>query len=484
MKEDHLYRRGFLKVIVVLGVMAMTPCGLAGQGAKTSGRPNILFCLADDWAWPHAGVYGDEVVKTPAFDRLAKEGVLFQYAFVSSPSCTPCRNSVLTGQQFYRLETGANLFGALDARYPNFMFLLRRAGYEIAHTRKAWGPGNYQKGGYQENPCGPQKGFEAFLKGRDKGKPFCFWFGTSDPHRPYNRGSGARSGIDVNKVHVPKFLPNEQDVRSDIADYYLEVQRWDTDVANALKLLEEAGELDNTMIVMSGDNGIPFPRCKTNIYDWGVRAPLAIRWGSAIKPGRTITDFVSFTDLAPTFLDAAGVEVPADMTGHSLIPVLKAEGEGRIDRNRDFMVFGRERHTPAQEKPSTEGYPMRGIRTDKWLLILNLKPDLWPAGVPEGATYSTRSYPDCDPGPTKALIVKTENNPATKNYFDMCFGKRQAVELYDCENDPDQVNNLANDPKYADTIEELRARLVNYLKTTKDPRFTDAHMKFDAYPYQ
>ena len=458
MTLNYFDRRGFLKATAALVVMAMTTCVLAGAEAKTAGRPNILFCFADDWAWPHAGVYGDKVVKTPAFDRLAKEGVLFQHAFVSSPSCTPSRNAILTGQQFYRLERGANLKGPLDAKHPNFMFLLREAGYEVGHRSKAWGPGDFKKGGYTEHPCGPEVNFEEFMNSRDKGNPFCFWFGTNDPHRPYSKGKGAQSGIDLDKIHVPKFYPDEREIRSDIADYYYAVQRWDNDVANALKLLEQAGELDNTIVVMTGDNGIPFPRCKTNLYDWGVRAPLAIRWGSKIKPGRTVTDFVSLTDLAPTFLEAAGVEVPADMTGHSLIPVIKAEGEGRIDKSRDFMVFGRERHLA--------DYPMRGLRTDKWLLILNLKPDLWPAGDPD-------KYIDCDRGPTKELILSGANNPATKKYYDMCFGKRGPVELYDCENDPEQVNNLANDPKYAETLEKLRTQLVNYLKTTKDPRFTD-----------
>ena len=153
-------------------------------------RPNILFALADDWGWPHAGAYGDKVVKTPAFDRIAREGVLLRHAFVSSPSCTPCRNSIITGQQFYRLGQGANLWSTLDVEHPNFLFLLRDAGYEIGHWRKAWGPGDYTVGGYREHPCGPEGQFDDFLANRDESKPFCFWFGTSDPHRPYQEGSG------------------------------------------------------------------------------------------------------------------------------------------------------------------------------------------------------------------------------------------------------------------------------------------------------
>ena len=133
-------------IICLLSVMA---------GWVVAAPPNIVFCLADDWGWPHAGAYGDRVVKTPVFDRLAKEGVLFEHAYVSVPSCTPCRNSILTGQQFYRLKQGANLYGALPVGEPNFMFLLRASGYEIGHWRKAWGPGNFEQAGYTEHPCGP-----------------------------------------------------------------------------------------------------------------------------------------------------------------------------------------------------------------------------------------------------------------------------------------------------------------------------------------
>jgi N-sulfoglucosamine sulfohydrolase len=486
MNNFKIDQRRFFKTVTALGfAMIAVPSLMAAEAQQA--RPNILFCLADDWAWPHALAYGDKVIKTPAFDRLVKEGVLFQYAFVSSPSCTPSRNALLTGQQFYRLEEGANLRSTLDVRYPNFMYLLRDAGYEIAHVSKAWGPGSSKVGGYTEDPCGPQKTFDAFIKQRNKAKPFCYWFGTTDPHRPYEKGRGAKSGIkEIDKIHVPKFLPDEDTVRSDIADYYFGVQRWDTEVGNVLKLLEQEGQLDNTIIVMSGDNGIPFPRCKTNIYDWGVRAPLAIRWGNTVKAGRVVTDFVSFTDLAPTFLDAASVKIPEEMTGHSLLPVLRSGDSGRIDPEHDFAVFGRERHTPAQENPSTKGYPMRGIRTDKWLLIMNLEPDRWPAGVPEGATLSNGkgSYADCDRGPTKKLVESMQGDPKNGRFYDLCFAKRGPLELYDCEKDPDQINNLANVPEYAGTVAELKARLVKYLEKTADPRFTGKPVKFEEYPYR
>jgi arylsulfatase A-like enzyme len=255
-------------------------------------------------------------------------------------------------------------------------------------------------------------------------------------------------------------------------------------VEKAIALLEKEGELDNTIVVMSGDHGMPFPRCKTNLYDWGVRVPLAVRWGAKVAPGRTVTDFVSLTDLAPTFLAAADVDAPERMTGRSLLPILQHSGKGRIDPGRDSVVFGRERHTPAQRKPSIEGFPMRAIRTDRWLLILNLAPDRWPAGVPRGATHRIGSFADCDNGPTKSIITALKDDPRDGRFYDLCFAKRSAVELYDCRADPDQVSNLAADPDHADTIGRLRAKLVAYLKQTQDPRFTDQPAGFDEYPYR
>lgn len=455
-------------------------------------RPNILFALADDWGWPHAGVYGEDAVATPTFDRLAREGVLFERAFISSPSCTPSRNAIVTGQDFWRLGEGANLHSTLDVAHPNFMFLLRDAGYQIGHWRKAWGPGKFQAGGYEENPCGPGQRFDAFLKERDPDRPFCFWFGTSDPHRSFERDSGREAGIPLDAIRVPGFYPDHETVRGDMADYLAEVQRWDRDVGEALRLLEEAGELDNTLVVMTGDHGMPFPRCKGNLYDWGSRVPLAVRWPGRVQAGRRTDALVSLTDLAPTFLQAAGVAVPDVMTGRSLLPLLRGiahDRDGAADSRdapgwRDALAYGRERHTPAQEIPSLVGYPARALRTDRWLLILNLEPERWPMGVPENGTHPMAVHADTDNGPTKSLLVDHRDGASFADFYALCFAKRPAVELYDCRADPDQLDDLADDPAHADTVRRLRARLIAELEAREDPRFTDAPVRFDDYPYR
>jgi len=466
------------RLLLLFATAAALACTALGQDAAR--RPNILFAMADDWGWPHAPAYGDRVVQTPTFDRLVREGVRFEHAYVSSPSCTPSRNAILTGQAFYRLGEGANLHSTLDVSHPTFVRLLQQNGYRVGHWRKAWGPGNAKAGGYQGNPCGPNMTFEKFLEQQPDEQPFCFWFGTSDPHRGYQRHSGRKAGIDPGKVHVPAFLPQHDDVRGDIADYYFEVQRWDRDVGAALALLEARGELDNTIVVMTGDHGMPFPRCKGNLYDWGARVPLALRWGAKVQAGKQVSSFVSLTDLAPTFLEAAGVTPPDVMTGRSLMPQLTGTGEGRT-----FITFGRERHTPAQKMPSLDGYPSRAIRTDGWLLVVNLEPDRWPAGVPDGASHPMNVHADCDNGPSKSLIVAQRESDAGARCYQLCFGKRPAFELYDCAADPDQVRNLATDPKYRKLVVKLHHQLSSELRATGDPRFVEgAQVRFDQYPYR
>jgi len=483
-------RRDFLKLCgcttAAFALQGCTESQKTFNGPKAP-RPNILFCLADDWGWPHAGAYGDPVVKTPTFDRLAAEGVLFDHAYVSSPSCTPCRNSILTGQYHWRLKEGANLHSALDVNIPVFPLLLKEAGYHVGYWRKSWGPGDLKAGGYADtHPCGTNypKGFEQFLSDRQDNRPFCFWLGSSDPHRPYKKGSGKDSGIDISKVKVPAFYPDVEPIRSDIADYYFEVRRFDSDCAMAIRLLEQIGELDNTLIVMTGDHGMPFPRCKSNIYDMGVRVPLAVRWPNAPRKNRRVKDFISLIDLAPTFLEAAKIKVPRQMVGRSLLPLLNSKKHGLVDRKRDHVIFGKERHVPAQQSPSIAGYPCRGIRTDRYLYIRNFKPGRWPAGVLSGATHPMNVHADCDNGPTKSYLVDNRNDPKIKKYYDLAFAKRPAEELYDVSKDPHQLNNLAQTEQYADVKKKLSDMLTDKLKQTKDPRIVGEGDSFDQYPYR
>jgi arylsulfatase A-like enzyme len=447
------------------------------QAAPRDARPNILFAIADDWSWPHAGAYGDMVVKTPTFDRLAREGMLFSHAFCAAPSCTPSRGAILTGQAIHRLEEGGNLWSILPKKFVVYPELLEQAGYVVGLHGKGWGPGALEGSGRTRNPAGPNfKSFQEFLETVPEHRPFCFWFGSTDPHRPYTAGSGAESGMNAADVIVPPFLPDTPEVRSDILDYYFEVQRFDRQVGEMIRLLEASGRLEHTLVVMTSDNGMPFPRAKANVYDSGARMPLAVRWPGRVMRGGRADDLVSLSDLAPTFLEAAGLPVPSDMTGRSLLGLLGGTESGA----RDKVFIERERH--ANVRAGDLSYPCRAIRTREFLYVRNLRPDRWPAGDPE-MYKAVGPFGDVDGSPTKDLLLAQRGAAQFARFFDGAFSKRPAVELYDLAKDPAQLRNLADRPEHAETIRRLDAELRQWMAATLDPRATADDDRWDKFPY-
>ncbi|GAA4315481.1 sulfatase [Compostibacter hankyongensis] len=477
-------------------VIALLLCGLtaacqppAQKNAETANaeRPNILFLFADDWGWPNAGVYGDSIIRTPTFDSLAGAGMLFTNAFCT-PSCSPSRASILTGQYPHRLEAGSQLWGTLPKKFPTYTALLEKAGYYTGLYGKGYGPGNVQAGGYAHNPAGKNfKSFAAFLDSLKPGQPFCFWYGAHDPHRPYVKGNGKKHpsvpGSSDNKaVQVPPYLPNTPEVRKDLQDYYFEVERFDRNCGEILALLRKKGLLKNTLVVMSGDNGKPFPRSKANLYEEGTRVPLVVVWDGRIKSGSISETLVSLADLAPTFLAAAGLPAPEAMTAESLLPLL--EGRPSAGKDRHLIYLERERH--AYVRKGNAGYPSRAVRSSRFLYIRNFEPDRWPAGDPERVA-SVGSFGDCDASPSKDFILSHRSlRPADSlpTYFALAFGKRPAEELYDLRGDPYQLHNVAADKSYRDSLSYYRHALDQWMRETADPRAKDPHADvFDHYPY-
>jgi N-sulfoglucosamine sulfohydrolase len=475
--DGKIKRRQFLKT-TALGVSAFSFASLLRANETQLNRPNIFFAIADDWAWPHSGSYGDIVVKTPTFDRIAANGILFNNTFVTAPSCTPSRNSILTGQYHWRLGPGVNLWSKFPEGQKTYPNILEDSGYFVGSYRKAFGPGQDS-----ERPSAGKKykSVESFFKDRPKDKPFCFWFGSTDPHRGYEWQSGIKSGMKLEDVKVPPYLPDSIEVRTDICDYYFEVQRFDSEVAQALKVIEDAGELDNTIVMMTGDNGWPFPRAKSNLYDAGVHVPLAIQWPDRIKKGRVVDDFVSFADFAPTFLEAAGIKPLDVMTGRSLMNIFESNKSGTVDAGRDHVLTGKERHTPAQAD-HMGGTPMRAIRNKDFLYIHNFKPERWPAGDPETSLRGP-ALSDIDGGPTKTYIVEHKDDPKLKKYYDLACAKRPADELYDLKKDPYQLNNVAAEPDYASTLKKLKDQLMKELKESGDPRVLGQGDIIESYKY-
>jgi N-sulfoglucosamine sulfohydrolase len=477
------------KAVILISFIIVSGLGLlllpVMSFTRQQKRTNILLIMSDNHSRNHVGAYGDKVVKTPNIDKLASQGIRFTHAFCASPSCTPARAALLTGQEIWRLKDGANLWGTLPAEFKVYPDLLEENGYQTGYEGKGWGPGNYQAAGRKRNPGGDlYKSFESFLSANKAsgGKPWTYWFSSKDPHRPYEVGSGKRAGIDPDRIKVPPYLPDHAEVRGDIADYYAAIQHFDGQVGELIRQLKAASEYENTLIVVCSDNGWQIPRGQANLYDFGTRVPLIIAWPERIKTPGIVDELVSLNDLAPTFLQIAGLEIPRDMTAKSIVPLLERgkTKDSKLTLHDDFIVMARERH--AFVRQNGLGYPARAIRTRRYLFIRNYEPDRWPAGDPP-------LYGDLDahmlhyPAPTKFFMLKNKDEKTVKPLFDLGFARRPVYELYDLHKDPDQLKNVAGKPGYQTIQNELSQKMEEYLTNTKDPRALHTAIIWDTAPY-
>jgi N-sulfoglucosamine sulfohydrolase len=463
---------------------------LAGQIAPAAAdpQPNILVFITDDQSWMHAGAYGiDRSLRTPGFDRVAKEGVLFQHAFCAAPSCAPSRAAFLTGRHIWQLEEGGVLFGRLKPSvFPLFTVTLADAGYELGYTGKVYGPGSIEddwskkiagRGFHRHklpaempglSPHDYAANFGDFLETRDPGKPFCFWIGPTEPHLPYGPGRWQTEGKTLADAVLPGCLPDNETIRSEMLDYASEIEHADRHLAQVLETLEAKGLLRDTLVVVTSDHGNPLPRSKCNLYDSGSRVPLAICWPARIPGGRVVEDFVVLADVAPTLLQATGVAVPSSMRARSFWNVLESGKSGLVDPSRTFAVTAFEKHTIARRDGL--GYPMRGIRTADWAYIRNAEPDRWPAGDPDYNGMPVGIFGDVDASATKEFLLAHATDRKVLPFYLRAFGRRPAEELYDMKADPSQLTNLAEKPELAATKEGLRKQLETFLTEQDDPR--------------
>ncbi|GAB4409559.1 MAG: hypothetical protein OHK0039_13340 [Bacteroidia bacterium] len=458
-------------------------------------RPNILLCITDDQSWESTSAAGNVVVRTPTFDRVAREGVYFKEAYVGVPSCTPSRGVVLTGRNAYALKDGAIHSRYLPTEFATYQDLLENVGYRVGYTGKGVEPGLQALGGRTRNPAGPAYNtvqflnadhpagvsridyagnFRAFLKGRQEGQPFSFWYGAFEPHRGYGGGLGVQRGMDPAKVKVPDFLPkvNNQLAR-ELCDYYYEVEWADTQLGKMMALLDSIGELENTLIIITSDNGMPYPRAKVDLYEYGVHVPLAMRIGSqSMRGGRTVTDFVSLVDLAPTILDLAGVAIPGTVQGRSLMPVLQSAAAGRVDPRRDMLVTAHERHGDFGM------HPKRAIYTDQYIYIYN-SPCCNKVPEPDTPALANHLFEAMKEGLiVHHLVRKFRNHPQIKPYWQMYLGDRPERELFIRSRDPYQLFNVADDPAYAHIADSLHQVMNDYLLATDDPRARDPNTPY------
>jgi N-sulfoglucosamine sulfohydrolase len=474
---------------------------LIGYASAHSAPPNILFAIADDWG-PHASAYGTQWIRTPHFDRVATSGVLFRNAFTPNAKCAPSRACILTGRNPWQLKAAANHICFFPPEFQAWPETLVAKGWNVGFTAKGWGPGvALDHSGSPRNMTGkpwneaktkaPTNGispidyatnFDRFLDATPKDKPWCFWYGGLEPHRGYEYGSGiAKGGKKLEDLpRVPAFWPDNDIIRNDILDYAFEAEHFDAHLGKMLDSLERRGLLDNTLVIVTSDHGMPFPRSKGNANPTANHVPLAVMWKlGRFHSGRTVDDFVSFIDLAPTLLDFAGIPVDqsgmASITGKTLRPLLESDLSGQIDPNRDHVLIGRERNDIG--RPNDAGYPVRGIITHSHCYLENIEPTRWPAGNPE------TGYLDTDASPTKTHILQTHRSNPSDPFWHLCFGKRSFKELYDRNQDPDCVKNLAKNDDTSSMLTTLANRLHSQLKAQGDPREEGRGAEFDAFPH-
>ena len=487
-------------------VLTATIVVAAGQSLAADGvgeRPNILFCIADDASYPNMGAYGCQWVKTPGFDRVAREGILFTNAYTPNAKCSPSRACILTGRNTWQLEEACNHVPFFPVKFKTYPEVLAEKGYFVGKTGKGWAPGvAVDSAGKPRRMTGqpfdkrkvrpPTKGISGndyaanlrdFLDARPKDKPWCFWYGGFEPHRHYEYGSGiAKGGKKVADIdHVPPFWPDNEVVRTDMLDYAFEIEHFDHHVVRMLDLLQERGELaQDRWSWLPRTNGMPFPRIKGQEYELSNHLPLAIMWQEGIKsPGRVVDDYVSFIDFAPTFVELAGLSWESTglrpSPGQSLTRLFRSDKSGWTGLGRDHVLIGKERHDVG--RPHDQGYPIRGIVKDGMLYLRNFEPDRWPAGNPE------TGYLNCDASPTKTEILQQRRTQAQGQYWQQSFGKRAEEELFNIKAEPTCMTNLANKPDFQDLKRRLERQLVTELKQEGDPRALGQGYIFDKYIY-
>ncbi len=462
--------------------------------------PNILFAIADDWS-VHSGAYGTRWTTTPTLDRVAREGLRFTNAYTPMAKCAPSRAIILTGRQLWQNEEAGNHLAYFPAKLTAWPEVLTKQGWNMGYTGKGWGPGIAKNvagkprqltgKSYSTRKAKPLASgmsnldyagnFVDFLDAAPAKTPWCFWYGCYEPHRGYEAGSGQAQGRkkpqDIERV--PSYWPDTELVRNDILDYAVEVEHFENHLARMVAELEKRGQLENTLIIVTSDHGMPFPRVKGYAYHDSNHVPLLIRWpGKINNPGRVIDDFVDFTDLAPTILAAAGIDATTSgmlpITGQPWQPIFASDKAGRVVPERDHVLVGKERTDVG--RPHDWGYPIRGIATADYLYLRNAEPTRWPAGNPE------TGYLDTDASPTKTLILELGRMNRADKYWQLNFGMRPAEELYDLREDPDCIHNLAAETRHAKQLAELKERLDKKLREQSDPRIAGNGHIFDEYP--
>lgn len=428
--------------LVVALLISLIPQGELFAQKQPQGKPNFIVFIADDMAWDDCGAYGHPKIQTPNLDQLAVDGMKFNHAYLTCSSCSPSRASIITGR--YPHSTGAHqLHLPLPESQVTFVEQLKESGYYTASAGK-WHLGTPTESKF-DHVTTKLNQWVATLKARPKDKPFFMWFAFTDPHRPYQRNIIDRPHSNEDVI-VPPYLPDTPEVRDDLALYYDEITRLDGVVGRVRDELKNQAVASNTVIIFLSDNGRPFPRCKTTVYDSGIRTPWIVSWPEKIKGGGVSDSLISSVDLAPTVLELAGLPVSETYQGKSFKPILEKPAATTrthvyAEHNwHDFEDFG------------------RAVRSPRFKYIRNFYPDL--PGTPPADAVRSETY----------LKMRELRDAQKLNAVQsVCFqAPRPEEELYDVVADPHELNNLAGKPEFKKIQQELRATLDQWQEETHD----------------
>ena len=450
---------------------ALAPAALVGQGAAPASRPNILLVLSDDHSAEFLGAAGNPVIRTPNLDRFASQGMRLDRMFTSAPQCVPSRAALLTGRSPVAVRMG-RFTAPLPMDVRTFAEDLRDAGYFTGVCRRnhhldgaasgKLSAGIFQKHGLQtmrrrmdyvdiSAPAQTTARVNEFFDKKPAERPFFLWVNFNDPHHPWD-SNAIPQPHDRKRIPVPRYLPDLPGVREDLGRYYDEITRMDGEFQSVIEILERRGFTDNTLVFFMGDNGFPMPHGKGTLYDPGLNVPCLIRWPGRIRPGSVSDALASGEDVGPTFLEAAGLPVPAVMSGRSFLGTL----QGRTGGEREYVFGARLTHgnRPFKEATTTHTFDLsRMVRSSRYKLIYNCTPHMQYSPVD---SYTERSWLEM----TDAHLWGRLPAAFSRAYY----GARPVLELYDLEADPAELENLAGKPALASVerrlLEALQEKMI------------------------
>jgi len=453
-------RRGFLKAVGVCAMSVTLPGRVFGGDVRRKGRgPDIVVVIGDDMTWHDAGCYGSRDARTPNIDKLAAEGMRFKHCFTSTAMCAPTRQQMYTG--LYPVKSGAYPnHSRVKAGTRSVAHYLKDLGYRVGIAgKKHYGPAESFP---FENVSGKASDYEAIGEfiNRDEGQPYFLLVTSEQPHFPWKKGRADE--YDPAKLRVPEYMVDTAETREGLAKYYAEITYLDEQVGKCMELVKQSGREEDTLFIFTSEQGSIFAHCKWTLYDTGIRTAFVARWPGRVKAGSVTDAMVQYVDVTPTLVEAAGGKPFGGLDGSSFLAVLS----GQKEEHRRF-VYGV--HTTRGIISGSECYPIRSIRDARFKYIINLN------SKSEFRNIVTEKN---NGGYWNSWVEKAKTDADAAKKVEK-YMRRPAEELYDCEKDPYELNNLTDEPRYREMMNSFRRRLFSWMNEQGDKGIATEMLAFE-----